>query len=54
MKTRAREESIRQILDRMGVDEGRYRVESISAGEGAKYQEIITSFIEWLKRNPRG
>jgi heterodisulfide reductase subunit A len=53
MKTRAREESIRQILERMHVDQDRFRVASISAGEGARYQEIITTFIDWLKRNPR-
>ncbi len=47
-KTKARGEAIRVILEQMGIAPHRFVVESVSAGEGKKFQELIEKFTARL------
>jgi F420-non-reducing hydrogenase iron-sulfur subunit len=40
---------IKDLLASLGIDERRIRLEWVSAAEGAKYQETITSFTEQVR-----
>ncbi len=48
-KTRARSEAIKAILEHMKISPDRLVVDSISAGEGKKFQEIMKDFTHRLK-----
>nr|MDO8085671.1 hydrogenase iron-sulfur subunit [Candidatus Sigynarchaeum springense] len=48
-KTRARGDAVRAILEQMGIAPHRFVVESVSAGEGKKFQELIEHFTERLR-----
>jgi heterodisulfide reductase subunit A len=48
-----RYESIREILGEAGINENRVRIESISAGEGEKFAQVVSDFkIELEKLGP--
>jgi heterodisulfide reductase subunit A len=49
VKTSARAEAIRAVLQKMEIDTKRFMVESISAGEGKKFQETMDVFTGRLK-----
>nr|MDO8110876.1 hydrogenase iron-sulfur subunit [Candidatus Sigynarchaeota archaeon] len=49
MKTKARSDAIGVILEKMGIDGRRFLVDSVSAGEGKKFQELIIEFTGRLK-----
>jgi F420-non-reducing hydrogenase iron-sulfur subunit len=40
---------IKDLLASMGIDERRIRLEWVSAAEGAKFQDVITSFTEQVR-----
>ncbi|MHA1791628.1 MAG: hydrogenase iron-sulfur subunit [Promethearchaeota archaeon] len=50
MKAETRSEAIKMILKSMGVNPERFMIESVSAGEGAKFKDLITSFTEKIKQ----
>jgi len=39
-----------RFLENMGIDQKRFRLEWISASEGAKFAEVMRDFTEELKR----
>ena len=45
-----RYESIRQILGEAGLNENRVRIESISAGEGEKFAQVVSNFKTELEK----
>ncbi|MBY9019874.1 MAG: hydrogenase iron-sulfur subunit [Candidatus Lokiarchaeota archaeon] len=45
-----RYESIRQILGETGLNENRVRIESISAGEGEKFAQVVSNFKMELEK----
>lgn len=49
MKTKTRSNSIKAILEKMGIKKENFIIESVSAGEGKKFQNIIKEFSEKLK-----
>ncbi|HME54247.1 MAG TPA: hydrogenase iron-sulfur subunit [Candidatus Lokiarchaeia archaeon] len=49
LKTRTRSEAISMILQKMDIDPRRFLVESVSAGEGKKFQKIMKEFTTSLK-----
>ncbi|MFX0098900.1 MAG: hydrogenase iron-sulfur subunit [Candidatus Hodarchaeota archaeon] len=49
MKTKERSNAIREILQNMDINSERFMVDSVSAGEGKKFQEVIRQFVEKLK-----
>lgn len=48
LKAKGRYESISEILKEAGINQQRVRIESISAGEGKKFANIVTEFKELL------
>ncbi|MFX1238759.1 MAG: hydrogenase iron-sulfur subunit, partial [Promethearchaeota archaeon] len=50
IKAKNRYDSIREFLNSVGISQERIRIESISAGEGKKYAEIIKQFKESLEQ----
>ncbi len=53
IKAATRYESIREILGEAGLNENRVRIESISAGEGEKFAQVVSDFkIELEKLGP--
>ena len=40
---------VKDLLASMGIDERRIRLEWVSAAEGAKFQDVITSFTEQVR-----
>jgi len=34
------------MLNELGIDEGRLKLEWISAGEGTRFQEVVNNFIK--------
>ncbi|MHA1689158.1 MAG: hydrogenase iron-sulfur subunit [Promethearchaeota archaeon] len=50
IKAKTRYESIREILAEAGINEKRVRIESISAGEGEKFAQVVKEFKEELIR----
>jgi heterodisulfide reductase subunit A len=44
-----REKLIRRMLDKKGISQERFRLEWISASEGAKFQQVITEMAEKLE-----
>jgi heterodisulfide reductase subunit A len=44
-----REKKIRQMLEKKGIEQDRFRLEWVSASEGTKFQRIITEMDEKLK-----
>src|SRR5450756_3232161 len=40
---------IKDLLSAVGIDERRIRLEWVSAAEGAKFQDLITSFTEQVR-----
>lgn len=43
-------EKTRQILKLLGIEDGRFRREWISASEGPRFAEVMTEFTEQIKR----
>ena len=41
--------SATRLLENMGIDQKRFRLEWISASEGAKFAEVMRDFTEQLK-----
>jgi len=48
-KAKVRVEMTKELLDVLGVDSRRLRLEWISAGEGSKFAETMQNFTEQLK-----
>lgn len=48
-KTLRRYALLRRVLKEMGIEEGRFRLEWISASEGEKVKTVMTSMVEALK-----
>jgi coenzyme F420-reducing hydrogenase delta subunit len=42
-------ERIKKILDIIGLQEGRLRIEEVSAGEAPKFVKVVKEFVEELK-----
>ncbi len=42
-------ERIKKILDIIGLQEGRLRIEEVSAGEAPKFAKVVKEFVEELK-----
>jgi len=45
-KTLRRYNALKLLLKEMGVDDRRLKLEWISAGEGARFQEVVNNFIK--------
>jgi len=53
--TRRRFALLRPFLDYLGIEKERFRVEWVSASEGKRFSQVVSSFIEELLRlGPRG
>ncbi len=50
IKAKTRYESIKEVLAESGINEKRVRIESISAGEGEKFAQVVAQFTEELKK----
>jgi F420-non-reducing hydrogenase iron-sulfur subunit len=49
LKAEARAEAIRVMLEDMGIEEERFRLEWISASEATKFAEVVRGMIEKIK-----
>jgi len=49
IKAKTRYESIKELLGEAGINENRVKIESISAGEGIKFANVVNEFVETLK-----
>jgi len=49
-KTNRRIKLLKRLLEDMGVEPERVRFEYISASEGQKFAEVVTDFVETLKK----
>ncbi|NMB77339.1 MAG: hydrogenase iron-sulfur subunit [Myxococcales bacterium] len=49
MKTLRRIPLLKRLLKDMGIEEGRLRLEWISASEGERYQRVINEFVEQVR-----
>ena len=45
-----REKKIRKMLEKKGIEQERFRLDWISAAEGARFQKIVKELTETLKR----
>ncbi len=45
-----RAEAIRLLLDDLGIEQERFRVEWVSSAEGPRFAQIVTEFTEQLKK----
>lgn len=50
IKAKTRYESIKEMLAEAGINENRVRIESISAGEGEKFAQVVAQFKSELKK----
>lgn len=41
---------LRPFLDYLGIEEGRLRLEWVSASEGKRFTQVVSSFVDELKR----
>jgi F420-non-reducing hydrogenase iron-sulfur subunit len=48
--TRRRFALLRPFLDYLGVDKDRFRIEWVSASEGKRFSELVTSFTNTIKQ----
>jgi coenzyme F420-reducing hydrogenase delta subunit len=48
-KTERRMIMLQKLLDQFGIDPKRLKLEWVSASEGAKFQEVITSFTKEIE-----
>ncbi len=48
-KTEMRVLLLKKLLDQFGIDERRLKLEWVSASEGSRFQEVITSFTAEMK-----
>ena len=48
--TQVRMEKLEQLLNNMGIEEGRFRLHWISASEGKQFSELITEFTKTIKK----
>jgi F420-non-reducing hydrogenase iron-sulfur subunit len=49
-KTNRRIKLLKKLLEEMGVDPKRVRFEYVSASEGQKFAQIVTEFVDELKK----
>jgi F420-non-reducing hydrogenase iron-sulfur subunit len=49
-KTNRRMKLLKKLLEEMGVESGRVRFEYISASEGQKFAQVVTEFVDELKK----
>ncbi|MBE0432294.1 hydrogenase iron-sulfur subunit [candidate division WOR-3 bacterium] len=47
-KARRRFYMLRVLLRELGIDERRFKLEWISAGEGGKFQKVVNEFVEHI------
>ncbi|GAB4307000.1 MAG: CoB-CoM heterodisulfide reductase HdrA2 [Promethearchaeota archaeon] len=47
-KASTRGRVVRELLEDLGIDQGRFVVESVSAGEGGKFARVVREFVERL------
>jgi heterodisulfide reductase subunit A len=50
IKAKTRYESIKELLIEAGINEKRVRIESVSAGEGEKFAQIVSEFKEEIEK----
>jgi F420-non-reducing hydrogenase iron-sulfur subunit len=49
MKTLRRIPLLRRMIEQLGLEPGRLRLEWISASEGVRYQQIVNEFTEQIR-----
>ncbi len=49
-KTNRRIKLLKKLLDEMGIEPSRVRFEYISASEGQKFAQVVTEFVDELKK----
>ena len=49
-KAEARKEAIELLLDDMGIERGRFRLEWISASEGSRFAQVMREMTEQVKQ----
>ncbi len=49
-KAERRIEATKKMMDLLGLEQDRLRLEWISASEGLKFSEVVTEFVDELKR----
>ncbi|MFH1226340.1 MAG: hydrogenase iron-sulfur subunit [Planctomycetota bacterium] len=49
-KTQSRKEAIEMILDDMGIEQGRFRLEWVSASEGQRFGQVVTNMVEQVRK----
>ena len=47
-KTLRRYHLLKNMLRQFGVEEGRFRLEWVSAGEGIRFQQVINDFVDQI------
>jgi F420-non-reducing hydrogenase iron-sulfur subunit len=49
-KAEKRAEAIKLMLQDLGIEEDRFRLEWVSASEGQRFAEVMKSFVDQLKK----
>jgi len=50
LKTEARAEAIKLMLQDFGIEEERFRLEWVSASEGSRFAQVVTEMAEEVKK----
>ena len=50
MKAEKRAEAIRLMLDDLGIEQERFRIDWISSAEGPRFAQIVRDFTEEVKK----
>lgn len=50
LRTQSRREAIELLLDDMGIDRKRFRLEWVSASEGPRFAQVIKEMVEQVKK----
>jgi len=50
LKTQARAEAIKLMLQDFGIEEERFRLEWVSASEGVRFAQVVTGMVEKIRQ----
>ena len=50
LRTEVRVKFLTEVLDAIGLESERLRLEWVSASEGKKFEEVVTKFVETIRK----
>ncbi len=50
LKAQSRSEAIKLMLQDFGIEEGRFRLEWVSAAEGPRFAQVVTEMVEQVRK----